>query len=130
MEINVTQYVNEVDCSDFSNSIFNSGLTRIGEITWRNAMQHVAGGELVTDDQQADLREWISEFGAWSDEDIEAMSDQETNALLLQFVAGDIREMKDHYDTPEEYQQASEDGQASGRLYRGDDDQWYFHVGC
>lgn len=128
MEIDVTDYVQGYDCEQLSSSIAESGLENIGEITWRNAMIHVAVQPLVKPDQQDALRQWIGELGAWDETEIAAMSDQETNALLLQFVAGDVREMEAYADL-EEWGQACHDGQASGRLYPGDDDRWYFYVG-
>ena len=128
MEINVTAYVTDCDCSQYSSSIADSGLQNIGEVTWYAAVNHMAADTLVTPEQQGELRDWIREFGAWDDAEIEAMSDVETNALLLQFIAGDVQEME-VYDTPEEYEAAQDGGTASGRLLRGDNDQWYFYVG-
>lgn len=124
MEIDVTQYVTEIDCEQFSSSIAESGLQNIGEITWNNALRHVAVKGLVTPEQQTDLRDWIREFGAWDDAEIAAMSDQETNALLLQFVASAIRELEASDCTDES---------PCGRLYRlespGEAPTWRFYMG-
>ena len=128
MEIDVTKYVHDYDCSQFSDSIANSGLQNIGEITWRNACAEAGENPLVASEQQDELRDWIREFGAWTSEEIANMSDQETNALLLQFIAGDIREMEDHFPDLESYEQACQDGITSGRLYPDEREQkWYFY---
>lgn len=82
----------------------------------------------MTPEQQSELRDWIRGFGAWDDEELAAMSDQETNALLLQFIAGDIRE-QEHFDTIEEWEAACESGQCSGALCQGDGGRWYYYVG-
>ncbi len=126
IEIDVTVYVEDHDCSLYSDSVFNSGLQNIGEITWRNACQQVTDEPLVTAEQQAELRDWLAGFGAWDREEIAAMTDVETNAMLLQFVAGDVQEMLD-YDTDEGYRAACEYGTCSGRLYKSSD-RWYFLV--
>jgi hypothetical protein len=134
MEIDVTEYVGEQDCAQYSDSIANSGLQNIGEITWRNACEQATRAPLVGADKQDALRDWIRDFGAWDTEELAAMSDAETNALLLQFIAGDIREME-AFETHEAYQKASEGGSCSGRLFKGDIEgdpsfgRWYFYVG-
>ena len=132
MEIDVTHLIDE-DCAQFSDSIANSGLQNIGQITWRNACEHAAEKPLCPADKQSELRSWLAEFGAWSRDEIAAMSDAETNALLLQFVAGDIQEME-IFDTYEEYQAAQEAGRVSSYLCRNDADEngkhtWLFCIG-
>ncbi len=125
MEINVTELVAE-DCSSFSNSIHESGLKNIGEITWRNACEYARENMLCTTDAELDkLRDWIADFGAWDSEEIAAMSDVELNAMLVQFVSGDVRE-SEHYDSFEEYSE-----QAGGRLLKDEDDdgKWLYYVG-
>ena len=126
MEINVTHYAEHVDCSMFSASIAETGREDIGRITWENAMNHVQIEGLVTPEQQGELREWLADFGAWSIEEIEAMSDQETDALLLQFVASAIREYRDAEDHGELASYLENHG---GQLYRDESGQWWFYVG-
>jgi hypothetical protein len=60
---------------------------------------------------------------------LEANGGLEANAILLQFIAGDIQEMEDCFDSYEEYREAQEQGTASGYLYRTDDDRWIFDLG-
>jgi hypothetical protein len=129
-EIDVT-HLFDTDCSRYSDSIFNSGLQNIGQITWRNACEDAADEPLVTPEQQDDLRDWIREFGAWDSEEIAAMSDVETNALLLQFIAGDIQELEDLdlVDDDEARQEACDDGTIGGRLSKCDDGRWFYSVG-
>ena len=120
MEIDVTEYVEEHDCTRYSNSIANSGLQNIGEITWRNAMEETKEHCLVAESEQDTLRDWIRQWGAWDDEEIAKMSNQETNALLLQFIASEIQEMA---------QSVYEEDSPGGALYQGDDKRWYYYVG-
>lgn len=140
-ELDVTHLI-DLDCSQFSDSIHNSGLENIGQVTWRNAVAHVAeleadGAPLVAPEHQDELRDWIRSTGGWDADEIAAMSDTETSALLLQYIAGDIKEMESFGDY-EAYQQACEDGQCSGSLWRATDadgpepgaltDRWFYTV--
>lgn len=129
-EIDVTHLVTDADCSEFSASVAERG-KNAGPETWANALEFAKEKPLAKPENQSDLRDWIREFGAWDDEEIAAMSDEETNALLLQFVAGDIREME-AFDSPEEYQAAQEAGTCSGYLYhdvQATPPRWLFYVG-
>jgi hypothetical protein len=128
MEIDITPYMTQYDCRQYANSVAESGMQNIGRITWDNAMRHVSADHIVTGDQLEHTRDWLAEFGAWSEEELAEMSDQEINALLIQFIAGDVREIE-AYDDWEDYEQAADDGQVSGRIYRGDDGKFYFYVG-
>lgn len=126
MEVNVTA-IKELDCSQFSDSIFNSGLDNIGEITYRNACQYFEDNDLlVTGDDRDELRSWIADFGAWDSAEILSWSDVELNALLLQFIAGDIQE----YEAAEKCGELeSWEESFGGRLYGSDDTGWYYYVG-
>lgn len=128
MEIKVTEYVKNVDCRQFSDSIHNSGLENIGLLTWNNAVRQIEAESLITADQQQEARDWLAGFGAWSDDEIKGWQDNEVEALLLQFIAGDIQEME-MFATYEEYQEAAEAGQVSSRLFKTGDDEWFYYVG-
>ena len=138
LELNVTTLVNEVDCADFASSIAESGNKDIGKVTWENALSYVSDEPLVTGDDVDTVRDWLRGFGAWTGEELDAMSDREINAMLLQFVAGDIREMErfidghepdDTEDSYEAFLAASEAGTVGGRLFRSTSDDWFFTVG-
>ena len=124
IELDVTHIVAE-DCFKFAASVAERG-QNAGPETWANALLFVREKPLVKSEQQDELRAWIREWGAWDDGDIAAMSDDDTNALLLQFVAGDVREMENFSDYAE-YLAAAEAGQVQGNLYRSDDGtQWFY----
>ena len=128
MEIDITLYVTEHDCSQYASSVAETGLSNIGQITWDNAMRHLAVDHIVTGEQLEHTREWLSGFGAWTIDELAGMSDREINALLLQFIASDVREMES-YDDWSDYEQAAQDGQVSGNIYQGDDGRYYFYIG-
>ena len=129
MELDVTRIIEAENFERYSDSIARSGLQNIGEITWRNACESCAELDtpLVTEPQQDELIDWFADFGAWSRDELEAMTPNERCALLLQFISGDAQE---YFEAEERGELASYLENHGGRLYRGDDDRWYFYVGC
>jgi hypothetical protein len=129
LQINVTHLVDgePSDLQQYSDSINNSGLSNIGEFTWNNARRAARKASLVKSEDQDTLRDWIYELGGWTGDEVDAMSDVDTNALLLQFIAGDIQEMHAH-DDYEDYVSAQQEGTTSSHLWRADDGQWFFDV--
>jgi len=86
---------------------------------------------LDSEEKREDFRCYVKTFGAWSEDEIRAWSDQELNALLIQMISGDMREADLDADAPDwdKYQQDSESGRISGRIFKGDDSQIYYYVG-
>ena len=123
MELDVTHLLEE-DCQQFSASMAE-GFT--GPETWNNSKENAEEKPLLTDPAHLDeARAFFGEFGieGWG-----SQNDLDTNALLLQFIAGDIREMQSLFkDDIDGFKKASEDGTVSGRLYPGDDGKWYFSI--
>lgn len=88
----------------------------------------------VTEEEfDAHIIEWLKPWGGWDDEEIEAMGVQGRRALLLQFIAGDIREAGLGDDRPEditddqwaEYEQRAQNGQVQGSIWRDGSDIWF-----
>ncbi len=116
MEINITKLV---EANNWQ--LYSASIAEIGEgaayITWTRALADGMDFIGVTDpDQLAEVKDYFRGFGAWTDEDIDSWTVQQTNALLLQFAAGDLREQ----EVNEEY---------GGILYQGDDGEFYYYVG-
>jgi len=81
--------------AQFSSSIAESGLQNIGQITWANAMASMADeSSWLTSDLDA-LRAYFREYGAWTADELAAMSGQELNAMLVQFIAGEYQNYTD-----------------------------------
>lgn len=128
MLIDVTKYVTEIDCSLFSSSIHESGLQNIGEITFNNALNHVVAIEGILKPGQMDEgADYLVSTGGWTQKEIESWGDDEINAVVLQFIAGAVREYE-KFETYEEYQEAAEEGRASGNLWRNDAT-WTYYLG-
>lgn len=129
MELDVTEMMNAVDDSPpLVGSIAQYG-PNAAKMTWDNSKAFAREHALLkTDDERDAARAHFKGYGAWSEEEIAAWSEEELQAIVCQEVAHQISEME-HYDTPEEYREASEAGRVSGRLYQSDDGRWYCYFG-
>lgn len=130
MELNITKFFNEARPSCYSASAVEIG-NDAGRITWENAVDAAEEYNLLDDDAKRNaFRKFAADFGAWSEEEIAAWTDAELNALLIQFISGDMREGGfDSGATWEEYEEAAQAGRVSSRLFRGDDGQVFFDLG-
>ncbi len=129
MEIDVTHMVEDAESMvELSGSRMEHGQDA-GRITWNNAKEYGADRPLLTTDEMREAaRSHFGEYGAWSEDEIAAWSEDDLQAITCQDVASAIREMEVAEDYAD-YQRLVEDGTLSGRLYKGDNDRWYFYLG-
>jgi len=134
MEINITEFFNDADAFEFSASRAERG-DNAGPETWRNAVEEGTNKPLLTTRKQIKaLRDYVKDFGAWSDEEIAAWSDTECNALFIQLVSGDMREaeslcMDDKGEMDwAKYEELAEKGTINGNMYPGDDGKVYYSL--
>src|SRR5262249_40014702 len=81
---------------------------------------------------------YFRDFGAWSPDEIAAWSDTDLNALLLQDIAGNVREAGlddlSEDSSPDEIREAfakyDADQDVSHLLFLDDDQRIYYYVGC
>lgn len=125
--IDITRFVmDHSDCMDaFSSSVARSGLENIGEVTWRNALNVTEGGALLTEDADA-LVDYFAGFGAWERSELEAMSLNELNAMLVQDIAAVYQERD---DAAERGELESWEENFGGRLVVADNGAWSFYIG-
>lgn len=119
-ELDITALL-DVDMWPFSHSVAEGG-QNAGSATWNAAVAFVTATPFLSMESTDDVRRYFAKFGAWSPDELSAMSHIEINALLLQFIAGDIREASDD-DTLagidwEAYQRDAEAGRISGGMFR------------
>lgn len=131
MEINITQFFNEAPHSDYSASQLELGRDA-GMITWSNACADSNEYLLLkTPEVLACARQFLAGFGAWSNEELEAMSDLALNALLIQLIAGDIRDAQSvgasDWDW-DEYEELALDGLVSARLFCSDEGEIFYGI--
>lgn len=129
MEIDVTHMVEEAGSMvELSGSRVEHGQDA-GRITWDNSKAYGADHPLLTDDNMRDAaRAHFREYGAWSEEEIAAWSEEDLQAITCQDVAAAICEMEVAEDYAD-YVRLCERGTCSGRLYKGDNEHWYFYLG-
>jgi hypothetical protein len=101
---------------DFQDSVANSGLENIGQITWENAKNAAVRYTVVTDETRDRLIDWLDEFGAWDREDMEEWPDVELAGLMLQFFAGWLIELQ-QADSIQAYERDQKEGQVDEYLY-------------
>lgn len=111
MELNITALI-EKDLFPFSHSAMEGG-ENAGRNTWNNAKEESLS-LLDTDEKKEAFRDYVKTFGAWERDEIWAWDDVELNALLLQMIAGDVRECPAKIEDVE--------------LYERDGEWWYSHA--
>lgn len=126
MEINITHLI-DADLSQYSGSIAELGHDA-GRYTWENCLVYSKQHPLLGNEASIKLaKRYLATFGAsW---DLDNMLPSEVEALVFQLIAGDIREYQS-FDSYEEFQKASEDGQVSGHIYKSDiSESFYYYLG-
>lgn len=139
MEIDITdlfQALAETNLMLFSASVAEMG-EDVGSHTWANCMDRADPEqddyiELLDDDGLQALRNHCRGFGAWDEEDIDAWSTQECEAIFIQLIVGDMREARLDPEDPdwEAYEKFCEN--QGGRLFGGPmstDGRVYYHLG-
>lgn len=131
MELDITDFFDNADAFDYSASIAERG-EHAGRITWGNAVADSKRFMMPdSPDKFAAVCDFLAGFGAWKREELEAMPATELNALLIQFIAGDIRGFEDVAGADwSEYTRLCEAGVCSGRMYQGDDGRVYYYIGA
>lgn len=133
MELNITKFFNEAEPWNYSGSVAERGQDA-GKITWNNAMEAVTEHMLLDTSEKVEaLRDHTRGFGAWEDAEIDAWTPQQCNALLIQIISGDIREVPDmdqsNWDW-DAYEEMSQQGTIGGRMFKGDPDgEIYYYLG-
>ncbi len=99
-----------------------------GKVTWENAIDEADRDPLLNSQDEIDeAKSWAGEFGAWEEEEISKWTDQEVNAFVLQFIAGDIRG-REHYGSDDEWFAGMESGRSGGSIFQSGD-KWYAYIG-
>lgn len=128
MEIDITDFFNNCAPMDYSASCAELG-DSAGADTWRAACDDAPDYDLLdSDEKRQAFREHIAGYGAWGADEIAGFSDLELNALLMQFIAGDIREA-DLDGTATDWEAYEADDSQAHNIGRGDDGRVYYYLG-
>jgi hypothetical protein len=135
MEIDISAFLAGNDAFNYSASAAEMG-ANAGPITWCNAKAEAGRAPLLTTSEQiAEAKEWLGEFGAWDDDEIASWSHDDVNALVIQYISGNWREIESlcsdddggiDWQRVEELESA---GTIAGNIFRADDGRIYFYLG-
>jgi len=132
MEIKITEFFKSAAPMDFSASIAEIG-ENAGEQTWRAALEEAEDTQLLINQEQIEaFREFATNSGI---SDAFSFTNEELQALFIQWIAGDMREMglkrSSDFDSInwEEIEEAQKQGQIPSNIFRGIDDEIYFYAG-
>jgi len=131
MELNITHFFNDATPMDYSASVAEIG-NDAARATWQAAIDDSDDYPMLdSDEKREEFRRYVKGFGAWSENETRAWSDQELNALLIQMISGDMREAGLDQSEPDwdQYQIDSEDGRISGNIFRGGDSNIFYYIG-
>ncbi len=130
MEINITAYFkNELCPMDFSASIAEIG-NNAGRDTWQAAIEESEDLTLLDTPEKVEALKADMISAGMEEEEINAMTDLESNALFIQLISGDIRECSEYLEqTPIDWSGYENDENKAGRLYQGTDNEIYYYLG-
>jgi hypothetical protein len=131
MEINITPIL-KMDCFTLSHSQHEGG-ENAGKNTWQASQDKAQEIKLLdTPEKLQAMRDFARSSGGWDQEEVTAWNENEVNALFLQWIAGDCRELG--ADSLEDIdwinaEVLQENGQVPSNLYQSDSGEIYFYLG-
>lgn len=137
MEIDITDFVLSCDPGLFSASVAEFGPSA-GRITWNYAIDEARLSPLLhTQEALEIMRQWARGSGGWEKSEIAAWGAEDLNALFIQLISGDMREMGLDECDPNEfdwdaYRERSDGG---GCIYVCDiaghesEGRWFYYLG-
>ena len=130
MEINITGFFHTGQAHLYSASKVELG-ENAGKLTWLNALGYANKHRMLdTEDQLETFRAFVKDTGGWTQEEISHWTNQELNALFVQFVACDIREagLDKPYPDWEQYEIDAMEGRVSSRFFMSDNNQVFYDI--
>lgn len=135
MELDITQFFATAAPRDYSASVAEIGASA-GADTWRAACDDFEEYPLLdTDEKREAFRAFVRASGGWEDTEIAAWCDAELNALCIQWVSGDMRNVPGIKMGPgmnendwRDVEDMQHKGTIPGRIFRGNDGKIYFNI--
>lgn len=130
MELNITHFFTTAAPMDYSASVAEIG-EGAGAATWGAAVGDSPDFMVLdTDGKREAFKDHVREFGAWTEKEVDNWSTVELNALLLQMIAGDMRENNLTPDTSaDEWAAYEADGSRVHEIFRATDGEVYYYIG-
>ena len=131
MEIDITALL-DMDCFTLSHSQYEGG-ENAGKNTWEASQAKAQEIQLLnTPEKLQAMRDFARSSGGWNEIEVNAWDENEVNALFLQWIAGDCRELGADSLEDIDWQKAEElqsAGQAPSNLFRSDAGDIFFYLG-
>lgn len=112
--------------------LYSASIMELGEdaakITWENALDCEIDF-IDSEEKEKEARDYIREFGAWSEEEITSWSRKELNALIIQFISGDLREYLYSEETMDDEEFEEWRKNHGGSIYRDEERTLWFYMG-
>lgn len=125
--VDITDFLARECMMDYSASWAEIG-ANAGQATWQASVDNAPDWNFIPSDQFDYFKDWVQSSGGWSREEIDAWCDAELQALCLQWIASDARNIG--ADNPNADWEAIRADQESGRIpssiYRNDDGRIYW----
>lgn len=130
MELDITTFVMQAAPMDYSASVAEIG-ANAGRDTWNAACEDSEDYMILdSEDKREAFRSFVLSSGGWDANEIAAWSDNELNALCIQWIAGDMREADMSSDwTDAQWEDYYADENSRHSIYRGIDGKVYFYIG-
>ena len=133
MELNITEFFRTAAPMDYSASAAEIGADA-DRLTWLAAVEDAPDWPLLdTDEKREAFKAHLLGFGAWQEDEIAEWSNRELVALLLQMIAGDIRDADLSPDSDDAdwiaYEARAAAGQCASNIFRADDGAVYYWIG-
>lgn len=133
MELDISFFFRNAAPKDYSASCAEIGQSA-GADTWQAACDDSDDYPILTNDTQREaFRTFTLSYGGWSSEEVAAWSERELNALCIQWISGDMREVPDIKMGPgmtaedwQHYRELIESGTVCGRIYMAEDGRIYW----
>lgn len=125
--VNITAFLAAECMRDYSASVAEIG-AGAGRYTWSACTENAPAWNFIPAESLDYFRDWVQSSGGWTRAEIHAWSVDELQALCLQWIAGDVRQVG--ADNPaadwEEIRADQESGRIPSSIYRADDGQIYW----
>lgn len=95
---------------------------------WKTACERKANF-LKTKEEFSAMRYWMRDSGGWEDEEISEMSEDDLNAIFLQLVASEIRDIGVSTLAEVDWKKYNADENSSGMIYGTKKGKIYFYLG-
>jgi hypothetical protein len=134
-EIDITHLIGSDEFVPFDLSNNRATLSdNAGELTWQASVETAQSivSLIPTAEHKEAFRDFVRSSGGWTRDEIEQWTDTELDALLLQWVAGDIREAFGDADPSDwdwaQYEEDARDGRISSALFCTEDGRIFFSI--